>query len=138
MLAPFFGLFGFLGVIVAVIKCVSRSQFLKGARCRLVDPPSPPRSWFRLDCSLAPRLTRPASLAMLQLTFRLLSLLVVVSPVVLSVSQDGTPIFVREEGRCAMRDSCGRKSVFSGEIPCPDNGQAAAVRSHWPLLDNAC
>ncbi|BGO93061.1 hypothetical protein NBRC10512_003246 [Rhodotorula toruloides] len=63
---------------------------------------------------------------MLQLTFRLLSLLVVVSPVVLSVSQDGTPTFVREEGRCAMRDSCGRKSVFSGEIPCPDNGQAAA------------
>ncbi|KPV78649.1 uncharacterized protein RHOBADRAFT_47936 [Rhodotorula graminis WP1] len=32
--------------------------------------------------------------------------------------------FLREPGRCAMRDSCGRKSAFGSDIPCPDNGLA--------------
>lgn len=35
--------------------------------------------------------------------------------------------FVREAGRCAMYDSCGRKSTFGGELPCPDNELAREV-----------
>lgn len=31
-----------------------------------------------------------------------------------------------EEGRCAMRGQCGKKSFFGGELPCPDNGLAEA------------
>lgn len=38
------------------------------------------------------------------------------------------PTLVRQPGRCAMRDSCGRKGAFGGEIPCPDNGPATVVR----------
>ncbi|GAA5831514.1 hypothetical protein JCM11251_004049 [Rhodosporidiobolus azoricus] len=44
------------------------------------------------------------------------------SPSALAAST--SPTFVREDGRCAMRNSCGRKSAFGGEIPCPDNGEA--------------
>ena len=29
-----------------------------------------------------------------------------------------------EKGRCAIRDQCGKKSFFGGELPCPDNGLA--------------
>lgn len=29
-----------------------------------------------------------------------------------------------EAGRCAMRGNCGKPSVFSKEVPCPDNGLA--------------
>ena len=29
-----------------------------------------------------------------------------------------------EEGRCAIRGQCGKKSFFGGELPCPDNGLA--------------
>lgn len=65
-------------------------------------------------------------------------LLATVAPVALALAQDVTPTFVREEGRCAMRDSCGRKSVFSGEIPCPDNGRATAVRPGFALHRNSC
>lgn len=36
--------------------------------------------------------------------------------------------FLREQGRCAMRDSCGRKSAFGSDIPCPDNSLAQPVR----------
>ncbi|GAA5896843.1 sphingolipid transporter [Sporobolomyces salmoneus] len=36
--------------------------------------------------------------------------------------------FTRSPGRCAIRDSCGKKSVFSGDIPCPDNGKAVSHR----------
>ncbi|BGP12931.1 niemann-Pick type C-related protein 1 [Rhodosporidiobolus nylandii] len=39
-------------------------------------------------------------------------------------SPPADPTFKREPGRCAMRASCGRKSAFGGEIPCPDNGRA--------------
>ncbi|BGP21836.1 vacuolar membrane protein [Rhodotorula toruloides] len=63
---------------------------------------------------------------MLPSTLTLLSVLATALPVVSSLFQDDAPTFVRAEGRCAMRDSCGRKSVFSGEIPCPDNGPATA------------
>lgn len=31
---------------------------------------------------------------------------------------------VHEEGRCAIRGHCGKKSFFGGELPCPDNGHA--------------
>lgn len=31
---------------------------------------------------------------------------------------------IHEEGRCAMRGHCGKKSFFGGELPCPDNGLA--------------
>ncbi|GAA6007631.1 hypothetical protein JCM11491_003903 [Sporobolomyces phaffii] len=30
----------------------------------------------------------------------------------------------RSPGRCAIQDSCGKKSVFGGDIPCPYNGKA--------------
>ncbi|GAA6035375.1 hypothetical protein JCM8097_008841 [Rhodosporidiobolus ruineniae] len=39
-------------------------------------------------------------------------------------SPPSDPSFERSPGRCAMRDSCGRKGAFGGEIPCPDNGSA--------------
>ncbi|EAW06602.1 sphingolipid transporter NCR1 [Aspergillus clavatus NRRL 1] len=28
---------------------------------------------------------------------------------------------IHEEGRCAIRGHCGKKSFFGGELPCPDN-----------------
>ncbi|KAL1955721.1 hypothetical protein VTO42DRAFT_8193 [Malbranchea cinnamomea] len=31
---------------------------------------------------------------------------------------------IHEEGRCAIRGHCGKKSFFGGELPCPDNGLA--------------
>ncbi|GAA5983298.1 hypothetical protein JCM11641_002254 [Rhodosporidiobolus odoratus] len=34
------------------------------------------------------------------------------------------PTLSRQPGCCALRGSCGRKSTFGGEIPCPDNGPA--------------
>lgn len=34
-----------------------------------------------------------------------------------------TPI--HEAGRCAIRGTCGKKSFFGAELPCPDNGLAA-------------
>ena len=30
-----------------------------------------------------------------------------------------------EVGRCAIRDHCGSKSFFGGQLPCLDNGPAA-------------
>ncbi|GAA5955195.1 hypothetical protein JCM3765_003241 [Sporobolomyces pararoseus] len=32
--------------------------------------------------------------------------------------------FTRSPGRCSLRGSCGKKSVFGGDIPCPYNGKA--------------
>ena len=29
-----------------------------------------------------------------------------------------------EEGRCAIRGHCGKKSFFGSQLPCPDNGLA--------------
>lgn len=31
---------------------------------------------------------------------------------------------LHEEGRCAIRRHCGKKSIFGGDLPCPDNGLA--------------
>lgn len=28
---------------------------------------------------------------------------------------------IHEPGRCAIRGHCGKKSIFGGELPCPDN-----------------
>ncbi|ORY85410.1 sterol-sensing domain of SREBP cleavage-activation-domain-containing protein [Leucosporidium creatinivorum] len=44
--------------------------------------------------------------------------------VVASTTPPANSQFKREAGRCAMRDSCGRKSTFGGELPCPDNDLA--------------
>ena len=37
---------------------------------------------------------------------------------------EGNWTLKHEEGRCAMRGQCGKKSFFGGELPCPDNGLA--------------
>ncbi|EED21029.1 patched sphingolipid transporter (Ncr1), putative [Talaromyces stipitatus ATCC 10500] len=31
---------------------------------------------------------------------------------------------IHEPGRCAIRGHCGKKNIFGGELPCPDNGLA--------------
>lgn len=31
---------------------------------------------------------------------------------------------LHEQGRCAIRGHCGKKSIFGGDLPCPDNGPA--------------
>lgn len=31
---------------------------------------------------------------------------------------------IHEEGRCAIRGHCGKKSFFGGQLPCVDNGFA--------------
>lgn len=33
---------------------------------------------------------------------------------------------IHEEGRCAIRGHCGKKGFFGKDLPCPDNGKAAA------------
>ena len=30
-------------------------------------------------------------------------------------------------GKCAMRGSCGKTSIFGAELPCPDSGDADKV-----------
>lgn len=40
------------------------------------------------------------------------------------VGSEGNWTVKHEEGRCAMRGQCGKKSFFGGELPCPDNGLA--------------
>ena len=32
---------------------------------------------------------------------------------------------IHEQGRCAIRGHCGKQGFFGGDLPCPDNGQAA-------------
>ncbi|KAK4058162.1 niemann-Pick type C- protein 1 [Microbotryomycetes sp. JL221] len=49
----------------------------------------------------------------------LLSLLMTISGLSLAVAS-----FERQPGRCSMRGECGRKSAFSGPLPCPDNDPA--------------
>ena len=39
-----------------------------------------------------------------------------------SLAQGETAL--HEKGRCAIRGHCGKKSIFGGELPCPDNGVA--------------
>ncbi|KAL9110472.1 MAG: hypothetical protein Q9227_005016 [Pyrenula ochraceoflavens] len=36
------------------------------------------------------------------------------------------PTQIHEEGRCAIRGHCGRKSIFGKNLPCPDNGKASS------------
>ena len=31
---------------------------------------------------------------------------------------------LHEAGRCAIRGHCGKKSIFGGDLPCPDNDVA--------------
>lgn len=46
------------------------------------------------------------------------------------IAGQGASVFAREytdiheQGRCAIRGHCGKKSFFGGELPCPDNGKA--------------
>ena len=40
------------------------------------------------------------------------------------LGSEGNWTVKHEEGRCAMRGQCGKKSFFGGELPCPDNGLA--------------
>lgn len=39
-------------------------------------------------------------------------------------SNDGNFTTKHEQGRCAMRGQCGKKSLFGSELPCPDNSPA--------------
>ena len=39
-------------------------------------------------------------------------------------ADDGNWTTKHETGRCAIRGQCGKKSLFGGELPCPDNGVA--------------
>ncbi|WEW58683.1 niemann-Pick type C- protein 1 [Emydomyces testavorans] len=52
-----------------------------------------------------------------------------VLPIGLAIIQSGSAFAqgdtkLHEEGRCAIRGHCGKKSFFGGELPCPDNGLA--------------
>lgn len=38
-----------------------------------------------------------------------------------ALASDGKWTFKHEEGRCAIRGECGKKSFFGGQLPCPDN-----------------
>ena len=40
------------------------------------------------------------------------------------LGSEGNWTVKHEEGRCAIRGQCGKKSFFGGELPCPDNGLA--------------
>lgn len=40
------------------------------------------------------------------------------------LGSEGNWTVKHEEGRCALRGQCGKKSFFGGELPCPDNGLA--------------
>lgn len=51
------------------------------------------------------------------------TLLVVISAFGAVASAEGETK-VHEEGRCAIRGHCGKKSFFGGNLPCPDNGKA--------------
>ena len=38
-----------------------------------------------------------------------------------ALANNGNWTFKHEEGRCAIRGQCGKKSFFGGQLPCPDN-----------------
>ena len=42
-----------------------------------------------------------------------------------AAANDGNWTTAHESGRCALRGQCGKKSLFGGELPCPNNGLAA-------------
>lgn len=63
--------------------------------------------------------------AMRQTALRaLLFLTVLVIWVAAASAEDEGWTMKHEAGRCAIRDQCGKKSFFGGELPCPDNGLA--------------
>ncbi|KAL8935084.1 MAG: hypothetical protein Q9216_005591 [Gyalolechia sp. 2 TL-2023] len=39
-------------------------------------------------------------------------------------SNDGNWTLKHEAGRCALKGQCGKKSIFGGQLPCPDNSVA--------------
>ena len=41
-----------------------------------------------------------------------------------AAANDGNWTNIHDAGRCAIRGQCGKKSLFGGELPCPDNGLA--------------
>lgn len=41
-----------------------------------------------------------------------------------ALATDGSWTPKHEEGRCAIRGQCGKKSFFGGQLPCPDNEPA--------------
>jgi Niemann-Pick C1 protein len=41
-----------------------------------------------------------------------------------SLATDANWTSKHEAGRCAIRGQCGKKSLFGGQLPCPDNGLA--------------
>ncbi|KAL8293540.1 hypothetical protein RQP46_000241 [Phenoliferia psychrophenolica] len=53
-----------------------------------------------------------------------LALVAAAAAAVGAASPPKDPAFVREPGRCAMRGTCGRKGMFGGALPCPDNDPA--------------
>ena len=55
---------------------------------------------------------------------RLLGLATIALLCVQALGNEGNWTVKHEEGRCAMRGQCGKKSFFGGELPCPDNGLA--------------
>jgi len=46
------------------------------------------------------------------------------SSVAIAASSPVTPL--HEAGRCAIRGHCGKQGFFGSDLPCPDNGKAAA------------
>ncbi len=58
------------------------------------------------------------------MTRRRLQLLASIVAVSAVFAEPYTPI--HEAGRCAIRGTCGKKSFFGPELPCPDNGLAEA------------
>ncbi len=51
-----------------------------------------------------------------------LFILAILNPVVLASGGEWT--IKHEQGRCAIRGHCGKKSFFGGQLPCPDNDVA--------------
>lgn len=58
---------------------------------------------------------------------RLWTLLALASTVSIISAEPYTPI--HEAGRCAIRGTCGKKSFFGSELPCPDNDVAREPES---------
>lgn len=46
---------------------------------------------------------------------------IITSLISAALATDGSWTSKHEEGRCAIRGQCGKKSFFGGQLPCPDN-----------------
>ncbi|KIW62777.1 hypothetical protein PV04_10910 [Phialophora macrospora] len=44
----------------------------------------------------------------------------------LPLALSSPPTALHEAGRCAIRGHCGKQGFFGSDLPCPDNGEAAA------------